>query len=88
VLTVSVDGSSVLQRTIDHTVVHSDRPLFLEEDIDLVPGSHLVDVDLRPQDASLEKAPRLQLKTTVDVERSKIYLVGYNPQNKSLQLRR
>ncbi|MBT3342480.1 MAG: 4Fe-4S binding protein [Gemmatimonadetes bacterium] len=88
VLTVSVDGSSVLQRTIDHTGVHSDRPLFLEEDIDLVPGSHHVDVDLRPQDASLEKAPRLQLKTTVDVERSKIYLVGYNPQNKSLQLRR
>ncbi|MBT5057566.1 MAG: 4Fe-4S binding protein [Gemmatimonadetes bacterium] len=87
-LTVSVDGVAVLARAIEHAGVHADRPLALDEDITVAPGSHQFAVDLRPQDISLQKAPKLRLATTVDVERSRIYLVGYNHQEKSLELRR
>jgi ferredoxin len=86
VLSVSIDDSHVLRRTVDHAGIRSDRPLFLDEDIDVTPGPHRFVVDLRPQDDSLEKAPRLQLQTSVEVEPSQIYLVGYDSEKRALQL--
>jgi len=88
VLTVDVDGHRAVQQTIDHAGIRADRPLFLDEDIAITPGAHDFVIDLRPQDETLQKAPRLRLATAVEVERSRIYLVGYNTEKKTLQLRR
>ncbi len=86
ILTVKVDGELVVRREIYHAGVRSDRPLFLDEEVAVPPGTHRFVVDLRPEDEDLEQAPRMDFETEVVVEAGAIYLVGYDPQAKTMQL--
>ena len=57
VLTVEVDGQARLERRIHSIGARSNRPLFVQEDLPMTPGSHRVRVSYVPdQDAAREAA--------------------------------
>ena len=51
VLTVAVDGQPRLTRHVSSPGAHGNRPLFVQEDLPLAPGSHRVKIAFVPDDA-------------------------------------
>ena len=46
-LTVTVDGRETLVDTVEPGGIHGDRPVYVLDDLPLVPGSHRVEVAFR-----------------------------------------
>lgn len=55
VLTVAVDGQPRLVRRVEAAGAHSDRPIYIQEDLPLPPGRHAVAIAFEP---ALETAQR------------------------------
>ena len=87
VLSVEVDGQQAMRKIAERSGFHDDRPLFINEDIAVSPGKHDFFISLMPENESLERAPRLQLETSVSIASGRIYLVVYDSEKESLQLR-
>jgi hypothetical protein len=51
-LTASVDGRVVARTIVAPAGLRGDRPLLVEEEVDVAPGEHAVSVDFRPRDAA------------------------------------
>lgn len=91
-LTMTVDGKTIAQKTIAPEGLRGDRPLYVEEDVQVPPGQHAVTVRFEPvlSDAvrGSEQAftlVRLNFQDTVQVEQGRIVLLQYDPVGKVLK---
>lgn len=85
-LQVSVDGKEVLDRAVGHGGLRADRPLFVNQDIPLIPGGRSFSLKLVPQDSHYRAARTLELARELDVQVGRVYLVDYNDQQQQLYL--
>jgi hypothetical protein len=96
-LVVAVDSASRMDRLVHAAGAREDRPLYVDEDLPVAPGSHRVTVTFTlvgkaatppPGDSSLATPSRLALDTILDVGTRRIILVTLDEQREQLVVRR
>jgi hypothetical protein len=89
VLTVAVEGEQKLVRRVEAAGAHSDRPIYIQEDLPLPPGSHDVAITFEPDAAepagesargtamreALAKARRFRFSASLEIARNRVTLV-------------
>lgn len=86
-LNAIVDGRAALNKPIAHSGARGDRPIIISEDIELVPGQHHIQVEVAAQDAKHRPDTAISYSGAINVERSKIALLAYDPVSKGFQVR-
>jgi ferredoxin len=79
VLTASVDGRVVRHARVKSPGLRADRPLSVEEELDVAPGEHLVSVTFAPEDPA-GGSKTLSLHERVQFAAGRVVLVTYDGQ--------
>ena len=82
-VTLEVDGKEVLNELERPGGLHKDRPIYVNHDIVLPPGSHLIRLNFAPEKQSTE-AIALQLEEAIQVRAGEGSLVYLSADQKSL----
>jgi len=75
-LTATVDGRVVARKRVRPAGLRGDRPLSVEEELDVPPGAHAVSVTFTPDDDTA-KAPTLRFDNMVGFERGRVVLISH-----------
>ena len=86
-LNVYVDEKLVRSKEIHHSGARGDSPLFISEDIEVIPGEHTFSVTLEPTTKEYQADGSLDFSATIAVRAGRIYLLGYDPAEQKLSLR-
>jgi len=76
-LKATVDGTVVRRKTVTSPGLRADRPLSVEEDLELVPGAHTVSVTFVPHDAA-SAGKVLAFERTMRFEAGRVILITYD----------
>jgi len=76
-LQATVDGTVVRRKTVTSPGLRADRPLSVEEDLELVPGAHTVSVTFVPHDAA-SAGKVLAFERTMRFEPGRVILITYD----------
>jgi ferredoxin len=75
-LSAAVDGTVLRQRRVTSPGLRADRPLIVEEDVEVTPGQHRVAVTFRPADAG-SGGRVFKLERTLSFARGRVVLITH-----------
>lgn len=84
-LSVKVDGRESISRKIHHGGYRSDRPIYVDEEVSLIPGHHAVEMILNPEHPQKEASLlNLQWSGDVHILQGKIVLFMYDSTHQNI----
>lgn len=86
-LEINVDGKVALSKVIKHSGVRGDSPIFMNEEVQVSPGAHEVEVTLTPTAKDYSETQKLSLKENITSVAGRIVLISYNSATSALELK-
>lgn len=86
-LKIDKNGEPWIDEVVNAGGVHHDRPLYVDKDIKLTPGSYDLTISFEPENTNSEKAIRLAMTTKATLQAGRISLVYLSNDQKSLLLK-
>lgn len=82
-LAVTVDGKELAGEQIHAGGLHSDRPIYVNRDLAVTPGTHDLNLDFTPIGDESGKAVSLSLRKAIRFGRGRIVLIYLSPDQRS-----
>lgn len=86
-LNATVNGTQVIEKVITPGGLHGDRPIYVDYDLRLAPGSHEVQITFLPEHEVENKVAHLNFAGTVNIEKGRLSLIYLTPDQSRLILK-